>query len=185
MPRYDFTPKERLPMGTALHPAGLSDPVIREPRPITTGDIRLKASAATVAGSVGYDFGPLTRKSVGTYEVRWQPAPVDGGPEIGAPKYAWVEVYENTAGVFLARLRTEREGGTAIDDGADLHSDEADFEVSGDIGSNDKIYFAVLTSTGVTNAGARPGLRNAAVGHLVLLNAKSTTELVFSVTRQT
>lgn len=179
MPRNDFTPAHRLAPGSVLRPGGERDPVIREPRPITTGDIRLKATAATVAGGHGYDFGKLDRKSVGMYEVRWQPAPVDGGPEIGAPKYGLVEVFENSAGVFLARVRVDSDAtGTNA-----LQTDEADLDVSGAAGTNAKIYFAVATSAGVTATAAVPGLKNLAVGHLFLLNAASTTQLVFQVTR--
>lgn len=152
----------------------------------TLSFIRTKPTAATVAGGDGLVFGAMNDAAVGVYELSWQEAASATALPLSTKAYAIFEVFETTAGVWLAKLRTSEdiEGGTAIDDADDVTTQtdttSSNIVVDGDSGTNARLDFGVATSTGVTNTSGLAGLT---VGDLYLWNGLNTNFTVFALRR--
>lgn len=190
MPRpYDSSPAERVPPGSALRPNGSNDAVLRGTIGHTTGNIRLTPSAATIVGSAAYNFGKVNDRAIGTYRLEWQGAASPTAEPLGAIKRIEFTIYENTAGVYLAKINstgatvnssTDPEGfashSHAIDDSAEVVSASAIVD--------NTLSLLVMDSTAVTAyAGVATAAVQAAVGDLMLVDATDASTRVYSLTR--
>lgn len=182
---YQTSPADRLVAGTALHPRGLNDEVLRGRIGHTTGNIRLTPTAATVVGSASYNFGKVDDRAIGTYRLEWQGAASADAEPLGNINRVEFTIYENTAGVYLVKINrvSDLDGGLAA--AADGHevNDAADGLVAAGAIADNTISLSVLTSGLVTTALTANKPDSPTVGDLYLNDASAASTRVFSLTR--
>lgn len=193
-----FTPNQRGPKlgdaagGTSERPAAQEvDPVLRNPGWVTK-DIRLTPTGTDVTTSVGalYDFGKVDSLAIGQYMLTWQGAATATAVGLGTVGHMEFFVKEETAAVFQAVHRMDKEGGSA-----DADADDPSYDVAATLqaladaaldgaGCDSKATVFVATATDVINAAAWTTAVTLVAGHLYLLDALAAATHVFSVQRR-
>jgi hypothetical protein len=190
-----FTPQRRGPFlkdgtgGTSERKAARQrDPVLQVPGH-KTEDIRLTPAGTDVSAGEGdfYDVGNVDLMSVGTYKLVRQDAASATAEPLGDFDYLIFNIYENTAGVFVAEVQSETEGGTATNDAADSHvtgplTAVADAGLDG-AGSDSRITVFVATAADVTDAAAWTAAATLTQGNLYILDAEAAATHVCTLQR--
>lgn len=187
---YQSSPADRIVSGTTLAPRGMNDEVLRGRIGHTTGEIRLTPTAATIVGSAAYNLGKMDDRAIGTYRVEYQAAASATAEALGAIKRIEFTIYENTAGVYLAKINTTQSLVLAAvadsDYAAHAHSinDEAVGEWSATaVADNTKALLVVDAAAVTAYSGVATADVGIAVGDLLLFDGKAATTRVYSVTR--
>lgn len=181
---YHTSPADKLPAGSVRNPRGLNDAVLRGRIGHVTGNIRLAPTAATIVGSDAYNFGKVDDRAIGTYRLEYQAAASATAEPLGAINRVEFTVYEQTAGVYLAKINQvgDADGGVTAGDG--LVSDDADDEWSSSAIADNTKALLVMDATAVTAyAGVATLEKVAAVGDLVLFDGAASAFNVYSLTR--
>lgn len=184
---YQTSPAERLESGSVLRPRGANDAVLRGPIGHTTGNIRLTPTAATVAGSASYNFGKMDDRAIGSYRLEWQGAASATAEALGAINYVEFCIYENTAGVYLAKILQVGDADGGLTASGHMRTDATLALIpatSATAVANATIALLVIDSTAKTALDAvtlQPV--TTAVGDLVLNDASAASTRVFSLTR--
>ena len=190
-----FTPARRGPSltdgagGTSERAsAKASDPVLRNVGH-KTEDIRLTGVVDQSAGNSGfYNFGQVTRQSVGRYLFEAQTAAGTAEP-LGAIEHVYAEVIEATAGVFTLDRAFQLEGLVAAQDAtqhvtsilaAVLNMDVQAVDFDGAGGDSD-VSIIICTATQATDLSANGYA--CSTGDMVILEARATAQEVWKVTR--
>lgn len=183
---FNSSPADRIQPGSTRNPRGLNDAVLRGALGHVTGDIRLTPSAATVVGGVGYNFGKVNDRAIGTYRLEWQGAASATAEPLGAMNRVEFTVYESTAGVYLAKVNRvgDLDGGLSATADAHQVNDAADALISATAAVDATLTFGVVDATMVTAVNTTASNTfMLAVGDLVLFDGSATGTRVFSVTR--
>lgn len=157
--------------------------------------IRLTPGGTDVSGgdAAVYNLGGVDLYSVGRYRVTRQTAASATDEPLSDYAYCDFEIFENTAGVFLASQYVNLEGGTATDDANDTDQTDAtiiavtDPDVAGAT-SDSRATIFVADAAAVTELAAATvtqGSAVIAVGDLILMDAEEADDHVFTVTRLT
>jgi hypothetical protein len=197
-----FTPGRRGPDlsdgagGTSDRPVSrTSDPVLRDVGH-KTEMIRLIPAGTDVSAGEGvfYDVGKVDKLSVGRYRLTRQTAASATAEPLGDFAYLDFDIYENTAGVFVAVTSPmfETEGGTATNDAADtdVQATDATLVAVADAtldgaGSDSRVTVFVATAADVTDAAAWTAAATLVQGNLYILDAEEADDHVFTITRLT
>lgn len=181
--------------GTSERPAAKEvDPVIRDAGGLVT-DIRLTPAGTDVSAGQGdlYDLGAASKLSIGRYTIVRQGAASPTADPLGALTYLDFDIYENTAGVFVAVSSPmfETEGGTATDDAADtdVRATDATMVAVADAtldgtGSDSRATVFVATAADVTDAAAWTAPATLVQGNVYLLDAVAAATHVFEIRRR-
>ncbi len=190
-----FTPARRGPSlrdgagGTSERvQAKQNDPVLRNVG-AKTEDIRLTGVVDQSLGTSGfYNFGQVTRQSVGRYRFEAQTAAGTAEP-LGAIEHVEAEIIEATAGVFTIDRCFQLEGLVAAQDAtqhvtsvlaAVLNMDAQAVDFDGAGGDSD-VSIVIATSTQATDMTANGYATEE--GDMFILEARATTQEVWRVTR--
>jgi hypothetical protein len=181
---FSTSPSSRVQPGSVRRPGGLNDAVLRGPIGHTTGDIRLTPTAATIVGSAAYNLGKVDDRAIGTYRVEFQGAASATAEALGAINRVEFTIYEQSAGVYLAKINIAGDADGGITAGAHLISDDADDEWSPTVVADNTKALVVVDAAVVT---AYSGVATAEVainvGDLLLFDGSGTGTRVYSVTR--
>ena len=190
-----FTPARRGPAlrdgagGTSERAsAKTNDPVLRNAGH-KTEDIRLTGVVDQSAGNSGfYNFGQVTRQSVGRYRFEAQSATGAGEP-LGAFEMVEAEIREATAGVFVIDRVSQLEGLAAAQDATQTRTNIADANLDMDAqavdyattGGDGNVAIIIVTTAQAADLVASG--YSVVAGDLLLLEIRSTTQEVWSCTR--
>lgn len=187
---FQSSPADRIVAGSARNPRGLNDEVLRGRIGHATGDIRLTPTAATIVGSAAYNFGKLDDRAIGTYRLEFQGAASATAEALGAIKRVEFTIYENTAGVYLAKINTTQAMVLAAAADSDYAShahtinDEVVAEWSATAIADNTKALVVMDAAAVTAYSGVPTVEvAAAVGDLVLFDGSDVGTRVYSLTR--
>lgn len=196
-----YTPARRGPVlgdgagGTSERKASRQRDRVLEVVGHRTEDIRLTAGGTDVSAgeSAVYDFGLVDKASVGRYLFKAQSAASATAEPFGAEEFIYIDVREESVGVFKADPPVLFDGLIASEDDT---QDETNIAVAVRItdkdtpvftttnGDSDLAITVVTATTAATLEGLSPAIGGPlAVNHLALVETRSTTTEVWNVTR--
>lgn len=145
-----------------------------------TSDVRLTATGTDVSAGEGdlYNFGQVTKASLGRYLAQSQAAASAEADALGAVAHCDFQINEASAGVFTAVVLSDLEGGTAVDDADDTRQSSAAYTAVADpdvagVASDSRATIFVADADAVSELAAAGYADEVNVGDLVLLEASA------------
>jgi hypothetical protein len=190
-----FTPAQRGPrLGDERPTAKERDPVLTTIG-WKTSDIRLTAAGTDMSAgnAAAYNFGVCDKDSVGAYLFSAQSAASATADPLGAQEWIYLDVREESAGVFKVDPQVHFDGLVASEDDTQdatniavaARQSDKDTPVFTTTNGDSQVSFSVTTATtaGTLNGLITPQGGDAETNSLVIVECRSTTTEVWTVQR--